>query len=101
VEVRLVTTLPSWTDLDEAPAPLASNWSLFLHRLRDHEFRHQDIAVDSGIELLGRLEGLVAGTCEELRAEAERAAQRVAAHHEAMHVRFDRATSYGLLTGGP
>jgi len=101
VEVRLVTTLPAWADLDYAPPPLASDWALFLDRLRDHEFRHQDIAVDSGNELLGRLGGLVAGTCEELRAEAERAARRVAANHEAIHARFDQATSYGLVTGAP
>jgi predicted secreted Zn-dependent protease len=97
VSVHVVTTLPRWLNVDEAPASLANDWGLFLERLRHHESEHQDIAMKSGRELLAVLAGLEADDCQLLERVAKRVAAGVAANHDAQHQSFDVSTDYGLM----
>jgi predicted secreted Zn-dependent protease len=99
VRVEIVTTFPSWTDLDRASAALSRDWALFLDRLRDHESVHREIAMRSGLELLATLTGLKGEDCQRLREEAQRRATRLESSHEARQKRFDRVSDYGMEPG--
>jgi predicted secreted Zn-dependent protease len=99
VRVEIVTTFPTWTDVDRANASLSSDWALFLDRLRIHESMHREIALRSGLELLETLTSLKGEDCQRLREEARRRAARLESTHEARQRRFDRASDYGMEPG--
>jgi predicted secreted Zn-dependent protease len=101
VEVRIVTTLPRWLDVERAPSSLVSDWALFMARLRVHESGHQSIALRTGNELLSTLSGLEAGDCDQLMREARRRVARLARAHDADQRRFDRASDYGMAPEYP
>ncbi|MSR35126.1 MAG: DUF922 domain-containing protein [Gemmatimonadetes bacterium] len=96
---RGVTTLPRWTDRDDAPAALLGDWDLFLRRLRDHEEGHQRIAIGVGADLLQDVAALEAPDCEAL----ERSALAVAASYQASvtleQQGWDAETRHGLEGG--
>jgi predicted secreted Zn-dependent protease len=96
VSVRVVTTLPRWTDRALAAEGLREDWDLFLSRLREHEQGHQRIAVDAGERLLKAVAELRAPDCAALRKSAvELVAERresVAREQEG----WDAETEHGL-----
>ena len=96
VTVQIVTTLPRWTDLPTASDRLISDWALFLARLRDHESRHQHLALEGSRELLASLSGLEAPSCALLHARAEGMASSLAARYDAEHVRVDESSDQDL-----
>jgi predicted secreted Zn-dependent protease len=89
VTVEIVTTLPRWVDLDSAPERLVSDWALFMARLRDHESRHQYLALQGSRELHRTLSGLSAPDCETLHTEAERVVTTLAERYEVRHEQVD------------
>jgi predicted secreted Zn-dependent protease len=97
VSVEIVTTLPRWVDLESAPERLVSDWALFLARLRDHESRHQYLALRGSRELQRTLAGLSAPDCEILHAEAQRVVATLAARYDAEHEQIDQRTPGAAL----
>lgn len=99
LEVEIVTTLPRWEDRHRAAPGLASDWDLYLARLRAHEAEHQRIVMGEGRQLMAAVTTLEATHCRALRERARiltrRARGRVAAAHRA----WDHATGYGVRAG--
>jgi predicted secreted Zn-dependent protease len=89
VSVEIVTTLPRWVDLDSASDRLVSDWALFLARLRDHESRHQYLALQGSRELLRTLAALEAPSCDLLQTKAELAVSALTESYEAQHQLVD------------
>jgi predicted secreted Zn-dependent protease len=99
VSVEIVTTLPRWTDSSTASDRLLNDWALFLARLRDHESRHQYLALEGGREVLATLSGLTAPTCELLHETAQRAVSTLEASYESRQLLVDESSNYGLSEG--
>lgn len=99
LDVEIVTTLPRWEDRGRASPDLASDWDLYLERLREHEVGHQRIVVLEGRELLDSVEGLAAPDCATLSDRMRRLAQAARGEVDAAHAEWDRATSHGVGGG--
>ena len=100
MRVEVVTTLPRWTDRDEASAALRSDWDLYLSRLREHEQGHQRIAIVAGHALLDQVAALRAPDCAALHASAAAVARAHQASVDDSSRRcWDEATAHGLERG--
>jgi predicted secreted Zn-dependent protease len=99
VSVQLVTTLPHWTDRDEAPEVLRSDWDVYMSRLREHEEGHQRIAIGAGHALLEDFADLQAADCETLRHSAAAVAQAYQASVTVEQQVWDEETGHGLDGG--
>ena len=96
LEVDIVTTLPNWEGRHGAEPALASDWDLYLARLRRHEAEHQRIVLAEGRELLETVAGLEGRDCSALRRLARRLAGAARRDVDAAHDAWDRATQHGL-----
>ncbi len=54
---NLIRRLPEWTNASAASAPARREWERMLSKLKAHEQRHMDIAIDHGNELAKELIG--------------------------------------------
>ena len=100
VELEIVTTLPRWRELGQAPDALVEDWTLYMSRLRAHETGHQSLVLTHGSELLVALAELEATDCDVLREEAERAAALLWWRFEKGHRSYDLASDYGTSFAG-
>lgn len=99
VSVRVVTTLPTWTDRDAAPEWLRADWDLFLGRLRRHEEGHQRIAIGEGEALLQEFASLAAPDCESLRRNAVELAEAARESVVREQEWWDAETDHGRAGG--
>ena len=72
-EVEITVKLPLWPGFANASDEHRLRWQSILGSIREHEYEHRDITVDSASELLQDLFALRASTCRALNGAAEAA----------------------------
>ena len=73
VEVEITVKLPLWPGFANASDEHRLRWQGILRSIREHEYEHRDITIDSASELLQNLFALRARTCRALNGAAEAA----------------------------
>ncbi len=73
VKVEITVKLPLWPGFATATAEHRHRWQGILGSIREHEYEHRDITIESAGELLESLLALRAGTCRALNRAAESA----------------------------
>ena len=73
VEVEITVKLPLWPGFTTASDEHRLRWQGILGSIREHEYEHRDITIDSASELLQNLFALRARTCRALNGAAEAA----------------------------
>jgi predicted secreted Zn-dependent protease len=99
VTLTVTITLPRWTPPETAEPTLRASWRSYLEHVKLHEGGHRAIAERNARDLLAALTGLRGATCEELRAEASRTAERMVAEGRARNRAYDVETKHGQTQG--
>ena len=73
VMVDITVKLPRWPGFATATGDERLRWRAILEGIRNHEYQHRDMTVDSGGELVVELTALRASTCRALLRAAEAA----------------------------
>ena len=94
VSLQVEITLPAWADRDRGSPEVQALWDRYYAKLKAHEDRHKEIAVDAARELDALLTGAGAdGSCDTLKEDLNRRAEQVLAREEQVQTQFDRLES--------
>lgn len=99
VLVQVEITLPEWKDHSSAMPSLALAWEGFEAALRDHEYRHRDIAVEAAAEVLNVLRSLRTRSCIEMGDVARGRAREIVRAYQSRTELFERNTQRGRNQG--
>ena len=90
VNVEITVRLPLWPGFATATAEHRLRWQGILGSIREHEYEHRDITIESAGELLENLFALRASTCRALNGAAEAALALAEEVLRSRHAELDR-----------
>ncbi len=100
VRADVSLTLPQWKQPANAANGLVNRWNQYIKALRLHEDGHKDNGIATSREILQLLKRFPAkGSCSELGAAANQAAQGIISQYNQRDLDYDRKTRHGVTQG--
>jgi predicted secreted Zn-dependent protease len=92
---------PTWAPADGRDSASAREWEAFSRRVLAHERGHLELAVGTARTVVETLRPISAGSCDAVRAGAERSAQQLLEVGREREREYDRVTQHGTLVPTP